>query len=137
MTALHARAGEALAVPEMDAYVVVLASSTDGEGERIEVQRRLDPFDDQDRELGQDTYSISTHTGATTYAGIEACRLRGSTLDLTLSAAAAKELGVDQEVNVTLDLADQAIARLWDGLLKIFEHDRNQPKILRREEGAG
>ncbi|WP_437957535.1 hypothetical protein WME76_40490 [Sorangium sp. So ce119] len=31
MTTLHARAGEALAVPETDAYVVVLASSTDGE----------------------------------------------------------------------------------------------------------
>ncbi|KYF50871.1 hypothetical protein BE08_11315 [Sorangium cellulosum] len=137
MTTLHARAGEALAVPEMDAYVVVLASSTDGEGERIEVQRRLGPFDDQDRELGQDTYSISTHTGATTYAGIEACRLRGSTLELTLSAAAANELGVDQEVNVTLELTDDAIARLWDGLLKIFEHDRNRPKILGREEGAG
>jgi hypothetical protein len=45
-------------MPETNVYVVAFASELDGDGERIEVQRQLDPFDEQDRRLGQDNRMV-------------------------------------------------------------------------------
>src|SRR6476646_4500799 len=73
---------------DLNAYVVVLYEQADGTGERIEFQRALS-FDDQDRELGQDTYCICLTSGATTYGGVRACILSGPSLKLRLSPEAA------------------------------------------------
>lgn len=111
---------------DLNAYVVVLSEQADGTGERIEFQRALS-FDDQDRELGQDTYCICVASGATTYGGVRACILSGLSLRLRLSPEAADELGSPQEVEVELRTVPEALVALREGLLRIFPEGRDRP----------
>ncbi len=65
MLAFTARGVAATNLPDLNAQVVVLAEDPNGErGPRLEISRAL-TYSKQDRELGQDTYCLSTQTGAT------------------------------------------------------------------------
>ncbi|WP_394840380.1 Imm10 family immunity protein [Pendulispora rubella] len=47
----------------------MLAECTVGSGARLEIQRAL-TFDDQDKALDMDTYSLCTEDGKTHYGGV-------------------------------------------------------------------
>lgn len=47
---------------DLNIEYLVLAQGPEGEGARLEISRAI-AYDDQDRALGQDTYSLSDETG--------------------------------------------------------------------------
>jgi len=82
----------AVELPDLNAFAVILAQNPDGSGARLEIQRALS-FDEQDKQLGQDTYCVSTEEGATHYGGIASWRFADNGLEIALDAGAATSLG--------------------------------------------
>ena len=72
---------------------IVFAENQDGTGRCLEIQRPLDP-DEQDVSLGHDTYCLVRDAHATHYGGVTAWRLDDGRLTLELDALAAATLGV-------------------------------------------
>jgi hypothetical protein len=107
-------------LPEVNARAVVFAEDPDGgEGSRLEISRAL-TFTEQDRELGQDTYSLATQTGATVYGGVRWYTLEGTTLTVRLERRAQRALGVPQQVSIQLDVDPDTVARVGAGLASIL-----------------
>jgi hypothetical protein len=64
-------AAAAVELPDVETYCVALATDEYGEEFGLSFQVPLDgEYDDQDRRLGMDTYSISDNVGRTVYGGI-------------------------------------------------------------------
>src|SRR6476659_3765109 len=93
MTEFDAKRFAFAKLEDLNAHVVVFASDADGTGETIELQRSIEP-DEQDLALGEETYCICLSGGATHYGGISSYVLsqRGLSLHLTEDAAAALEV---------------------------------------------
>ena len=84
MIAFTARAVAATNLPHLNTRIVVLAEESEGDGgPRLEISRALVPTK-QDRELGHDTYCLSTQTGATIYGGVRSYTLQESTLTMRI-----------------------------------------------------
>lgn len=82
----------AAAVRREDRYnveYVEFAEHADGSGQTLEIQRALE-FDEQDVELGQDTYCLVRDASATCYGGVTAWQFSGGRLTLSLEPAAAQ-----------------------------------------------
>lgn len=93
MLKFQALAVSAIEMADLNSFVVVLAEESDGSGMRLEIQRALE-FDEQDKQLGQDTYCVCTESGATCYGGIESWVFLGNELKIILDARAQSVLGV-------------------------------------------
>jgi Immunity protein 10 len=106
-------------IPDLDAFVVVLAENMDGSGLRLELQRGLS-FDEQDKRLGQDTYCLCTEQGATHYGGVKSWRLKDDELEIDLDDKAAADLGVAGGFVVELKVDKATMARLEEGLNRVL-----------------
>ncbi len=98
-------------LPDVNAFCVLLAEKEDGSGARLEIQRGL-AFDDQDRELGQDTYCLGDENGASHYGGVISWELSSGLLRLDLDEAATQEMDVDGGYLVEVKRADEAQLRV-------------------------
>jgi len=98
-------------VGEQDGILMaVFGEDDEGAGFRLEFQRALE-FDQQDRALGMDTYSISTSGGATCYGGLNSWRLEDTRLDLDFTEAATNQLGIPRQARFWLpDEGEQILA---------------------------
>ena len=105
MTVIRARAVAVEEMPDLNAFAVVFAEREDGGGGRLEIQRALS-FDEQDRAEGMDTYCLCISSGATHYGGVLSWKLTPGVLELTLSPEAAAELGLDELVQVAVQMAE-------------------------------
>lgn len=114
---------------DINTFMVVLADSASQPVQVLELQRSLE-FDDQDVELGMDTYCIVTNFGETYYGGINSCILEGDSLSIGLSDEAKAVLGVDSFL-LSLELASSERILLASGLERLFRDDRNVPADLR------
>ncbi len=117
MTTLRAKAVFCGEVAE-GAVGVILAEEESGEGARVELQRATS-FDEQDRALGQDTYCLSLHTGASVYGGVTRWLLAPRRLKLELSEKAADVLELDTELTIEFDAEQRADLEEW--LPKVLE----------------
>jgi hypothetical protein len=117
MATLHARAVFCGEVAE-GVIGVIVAEEESGEGARVELQRATS-FDDQDRALGQDTYCLSLHTGASVYGGVTRWLLAPGQLKLELSKEASDALELDTELTIEFDA--QQVADLEEWLPKVLE----------------
>jgi len=81
-------------VRDVNAFCLLLAENHDGSGARLEIQRAL-TFDEQDRELGQDTYCLGDENGASHYGGVVSWELSTGLLRIHLDDAAKQEMNVD------------------------------------------
>jgi hypothetical protein len=103
---------------ELGSFVVILAEDEDGDGQRLELHRGLS-FDEQDVDLGQDTYALSVEWGATHYGGIVAWRLLGTRLEIQLDQQASGVLeteGFEIEVPAAkVDLVRKGLQRVIGG----------------------
>ena len=119
MLRFSASAVSTVETTELNVFAVILAENVDGSGARLEIQRALS-FDAQDRELGQDTYCLSTETGCSHYGGISVWRLLGDRLEIALDSDAAKSLGVTSGfiVDIVADL--QARNALEAGMRRVL-----------------
>lgn len=104
-------------VPDANVFVVVISEGADGNGCRLEFQRSQS-FDEQDRILGQDTYCISTDTGATHYGGVHSWWIEDAKLTVKLDENASRTLGIDSGYAIELDSAD--VTALASGLERVI-----------------
>jgi hypothetical protein len=117
-------------VPEDDYMVLAFAEETDGSGDQLMIQRSLSAADEQDRQLGMDTYCLVTASQATHYGGVTSWELRGKELIIQLQADAARVLGVEGGFILQLAVDQAASAGLLKTLLKIFDVTRDRPRII-------
>src|SRR5690348_12809142 len=87
--------------PDLNVFLVAFAEDPIRTGKRIELQLALE-FDQQDRDMGMDTYCISTSWGTTHYGGIDSLVLKGRTLMLGFEQAAAEVLELPRKVALDL-----------------------------------
>ncbi|MDV6373076.1 Imm10 family immunity protein [Deinococcus arenicola] len=103
---------------DAETFAVVLRDHLNEPQEWLEIQRPLFA-DQQDKQLGMDTYCLTRSSGATHYGGVSVCILERNILTLHLNDDAAAAL-VTSQVLLRLDLADVAFAELQKGLITIF-----------------
>ena len=81
--------------------------------------------DEQDVELGMDTYCLVVDPGqATYYGGVRECELRGGQLHLILTEQAAAKLGMPVETRFELELTHQQSEALSRGLERVLTSGR-------------
>jgi hypothetical protein len=120
MVAFTAKGVAATELPNLNSRVVVLAEDPDGDGgPRLEISRAL-ASTTQDRELGLDTYCLSTQTGATVYGGVRSYTLHGSTLTIRLDPRAQGALGVPEEFSILLDADEPTVETVRSALALIL-----------------
>ena len=110
---------------ELNTLVLGLSDTQDGSGNILILERGLS-FDEQDVALGQDTYSISTASGATVYGGIMRSVLDERLLTIELTAEAAGALGTTQTCQFLLELDSGSVGRLREGLRRVLEGDSSR-----------
>jgi Immunity protein 10 len=115
-------------IDDLNAFVIVLANNADLSLNCLELQKSLSN-DDQDYELGMDTYCIVTSTGATFYGGITACVLSHARLSIRLSLEATNALGVSG-FDIALLISSGEKEQLKGGLIKLFDGSNQQPENL-------
>ncbi len=99
---------------------LVLAESEDGvSGRWLELQRTLEP-DEQDRDLGLDTYCLVNEVGATVYGGVARWSLKERVLVLELDDRSASVLRVRSGFELTLargSIDEEAVRSALDAIL--------------------
>lgn len=96
-----ARAAAAWRDEDIGFEAFVAAENEDGSGNRVELQRALEP-DEEDRRLGIETYCLVTEDGAVHYGGVRAWSLHDNRLEIALTREAADVLGVDEGLGIRL-----------------------------------
>jgi immunity protein 10 of polymorphic toxin system len=120
MVRFQARAVSATELPDLEVFVVVLAEEPSGGGARLELQRALS-FDEQDEELGLNTYCLSTEQGATHYGGVVSWTLTSNSLEVVLNGSAGECLGAGKGFFVELEADPEALAALKQGLERVLQ----------------
>ncbi|MCR9161951.1 MAG: Imm10 family immunity protein [Nannocystaceae bacterium] len=111
MATLHAKA---VFCGELSEGVVgiIAAEEESGDGARVELMRATG-FEEQDRALGQDTYCLSLHTGASVYGGVARWLLAPGQLKLELSEEAADALDLDDQLTIEFDAERGTDLSVW------------------------
>lgn len=115
---------------DVDTFIVGLAETEVGDGPSLLLSIVLLPSDEQDHALGLDTYCVSTGGGATVYGGLTRCVLQDDALTLGFTPVAAKTLGLPLQMRLPLHVKHETIARLRDGLRRIFSPPSRSPTNL-------
>jgi hypothetical protein len=106
---------------DMGVLLVVLDANKDGGGPRVEIMRGLS-FDDQERALHLDTYSITTHRSATYHGGVASWSVEPGFLTLNLTSEASRVLGVDGGFEIrfpreSTESVRECLAKIIDGAI--------------------
>ncbi|GII23291.1 Imm10 family immunity protein [Planosporangium mesophilum] len=86
----------------------------DGTGFALLFQRPTYEPNEQETELGWDTYCLTTGDGKTHYGGLEAVALEGARLSIKLKPGAADILGLDRDIEVDLQVDDDSLRRFGE-----------------------
>lgn len=105
-------------------FVIQLGASSHQESAFLELQRDLEE-DHLDAELGLDTYCLVPPDGPACYGCVKSCVLKENRLTLTLTAQAARMLGV-KAYHLHLELHESELQRLRHGLQTVFTN--RQPR---------
>ncbi len=115
---------------DQDSNALILALGDDPIAPtRVLMLQKSIELDEQDIELGMDTYCIMLNHGPTFYGGIEKYFLNRTKLELVLSHDCQDELGISG-VLIGLSLSDSEFWQLSNGLTQIFEDAREKPEFL-------
>ncbi|MFF4606559.1 Imm10 family immunity protein [Streptomyces sp. NPDC001339] len=108
---------------EPDECFTVGMAEQQGEGHQLIIQISLYEPDDQDEQLGLDTYCVMAESGATHYGGIEEAVLTGNTLRLSFTEEATSGLGLPSpSLTLHLDVPDDDVAALASGLRRALTY---------------
>jgi hypothetical protein len=127
MYSFTARACAAEELTDLEAYVVAIYDDPQSPSYGLELQKPL-VVDQQDRDLGLDTYCIAMIDGRTHYGGIKTVQLQGKRLSIAIDQQAADALGEDG-VDVLLDVPDDQIDAVVAGLTTVFKDDPRAPTV--------
>ena len=97
---------------------VLVAEDESGQGARVELQRAT-TFTEQDRGLGQDTYSLSLDKGPCVYGGVTGWVLTPGRLTLQLSEDASEALDLD--TSLTIEFDPRPVVDFEEWLRKVLE----------------
>jgi hypothetical protein len=107
---------------DLDVTVLGVTDDSDGDGHSV-IFQRSSTFTDQDRELGQDTFAVTTETGAIAYGGLESYDVGDDALVLEFEPAAADDLGLPTSTRVELALSRHDLDELRAGLAEVVDGD--------------
>jgi hypothetical protein len=111
---------------------VGVAERRDGTGRNLILQG-VDPASENAELLSdEEGYCLVTETAATVYGGIKAVTLRHGTLRIWLTRTAAEELDLPTKLTITLNVEDQALHDLRNGIRQVFSYGSGQespPKL--------
>ncbi|MBV9789138.1 MAG: hypothetical protein JOZ51_13230 [Chloroflexi bacterium] len=127
MYSFTARATAVEELTDLETFVVALYDDPESPEYWIEIQKPLE-VDDQDRELGMDTYCLSLADGRTHYGGITAIQIQGDRLSIEIDAQAARVLDEDGFV-IFFDIPLDQVDAVEDGLVTVFEDEPSPPVI--------
>lgn len=109
-------------IEDADTYVVMVGDQKPEPQEWLQLQRSL-VEDDQDVELGMDTYCLVMSAGPVHYGGVTSCVLTEQTLRLELDQLAA-QVTQTLAIELHLDLDKSDLLKLREGLEIIFADRR-------------
>ncbi len=116
--------------PELDTFTVGITNDEDRFEPHLLFAVSIGGADEQDRRLGQDTYSISNEDGVTVYGCVTSCVLEGRMLTLRFSPDAQSTLGMDETCRFPLLVDEDSIATLVDGLERVLTVGYGRPSEL-------
>jgi len=106
-------------------YMVGIRESASPNAWSMLFQECLDEDDEQEIELGMDTYCLVVDPGQrTVYGGVLAYQIEADRLRLVLSEKTAEVLGLSAELTFSLRLAPDVINMLSKGLERVFTSGR-------------
>lgn len=117
-----------------EVYVVGVRETADPDSWSLLFMECYDAEDEQEVDLGMDTYCLVVDPGqATHYGGVRECELDGARLRLMLTEDAAATLGMPVDASFALDLTPQQVDLLGRGLLRVLTSGRTDamPQRLR------
>ncbi|TQS25552.1 Imm10 family immunity protein [Microbispora sp. KK1-11] len=102
-----------------------VAEFEDGTGFVLIFMSGIEEADDQDVDLGQDTYCLVTADQGTAYGCVREVAVRDDTLRVVLDPAALRNLGLDDPViEAVLDVPEADVKRMREVLRSIFSYGR-------------
>ncbi|WP_440064735.1 Imm10 family immunity protein [Streptosporangium sp. OZ121] len=110
---------------------VVVVGSEGALTRSLSFQRSLHDPDEQEIQLGWDTYSVSMEDGKTDYGCLSEVQLSGGRLTLNFLPDVAESLGWPEVVEVDLRVSEEEIAEMATVLRSILEWGRRDsvPRI--------
>lgn len=111
---------------DTDLYVLgIRESAEEAESWSLLFMECTDAEDEQEIELGMDTYCLVVDPGqATTYGGVLECQVTGNRLHLLITDEAAEELGVPARLEFTLRLDEAHLTMVRSGLRRVLASGR-------------
>jgi hypothetical protein len=104
---------------ELGVYSLSLGGIQAGVEWLISIQLPLE-ISEQDALLGQDTYAITTSTGATHYGGVLGWGFRSGGFFLDLENEAAESLGLENRIDFQVSGVKNINSKIEIGLTRIF-----------------
>ncbi|GIH62871.1 Imm10 family immunity protein [Microbispora siamensis] len=102
-----------------------VAEFEDGTGFTLVFMSGIEEADDQDVDLGLDTYCLVTADQGTAYGCVREVAIRDDTLRVVLDPAALQDLGLDDPViEAVLDVPEADVNRMREVLRSIFSYGR-------------
>ena len=121
-------------VDDGDCLVAGVAERGDGTGRELIFQASIEEPDEQDVDLGMDTYCLVTEQQGTSYGCVQELTIDGDRLRLLLREGAWEDLGLpDSAIEVRLAVDTHAIDQLRESLRQIMSYGREsaRPSVLR------
>jgi hypothetical protein len=99
---------------------VWLSERPDGTGRSLSFQRTLHEVEQDDVDMGMDSYCVSADSGASVYGALLAVRRDGRVVTFSFVPEDAQLLRVDETVEVEIDVDDLMLETVMDGLRKVL-----------------
>jgi hypothetical protein len=123
MSVYTVRAAQVEELDSLGVFCVALAEDESGEGMVLTFAVPTSGYSEEDRRLGQDTYSISDAMGRIIYGGVVAWKFDAarSRLLIEFTAEASKLFSVDREVEFEIDVPELSFEDLLTGLARVLD----------------
>lgn len=109
---------------EDDFRDVWFAENLDGSGRSISFQRTIHSVDQDEVEMGLDSYCVSTQEGATIYGPVRAVHFDHGVLIFSFDTEDASILGLDETVEIELAVAEAEIDGIRAELRDVLDWGR-------------
>jgi hypothetical protein len=121
-------------VDDSECLVAGVAERGDGTGRELIFQASLDQPDEDDADLGMDTYCLVTEQQATAYGCVRELTIDGDRLRVVLSDDALVELGAADsviEVRLAIDTSSRDLLRAMLGRILSYGREAARPQVLK------
>ena len=121
-------------VDDEDGLVAGVAENEDGTGRTLLFQAAGEPPDEQDVQLGMDTYCLVTEDQGTAYGCVRELTIDGTRMTVVVGREHLSDLGLsDEAIDVELAVPPEAVEVLRESLGRFLTYGRSdaRPAVLR------